>query len=31
VGALQQGVPFLSICQQFLSSDEFYHRAAQQA
>jgi Domain of unknown function (DUF4214)/SdrD B-like domain len=27
---LQQGAPFLSIAQQFLSSDEFYNRAAQQ-
>jgi uncharacterized repeat protein (TIGR01451 family) len=26
---LQQGAPFLSIAQQFLSSDEFYNRAAQ--
>jgi hypothetical protein len=30
VGALQQGAPFLTIGQQFLSSDEFYNRAAQQ-
>ena len=30
LGHLQQGAPFLSIGQQFLSSDEFYNRAAQQ-
>ena len=30
LGALQQGAPFLSIGQQFVSSDEFYNRAAQQ-
>jgi hypothetical protein len=30
LGALQQGAPFLSIGQQFLSSNEFYNRAAQQ-
>ncbi len=30
VGALQKGAPFLTIGQQFLSSDEFYNRAAQQ-
>jgi DNA-binding beta-propeller fold protein YncE len=30
VGALQQGVPFLTIGQQFLASDEFYNRAAEQ-
>ncbi len=30
VGHLQQGAPFLSIGQQFLSSDEFYNRAARQ-
>jgi hypothetical protein len=29
LGHLQQGAPFLSIAQQFLSSDEFYNRAAQ--
>jgi hypothetical protein len=27
---LQQGAPFLSVGQQFVSSDEFYNRAAQQ-
>jgi hypothetical protein len=30
VGQLQQGLSFLTIGQQFLSSDEFYNRAAQQ-
>jgi hypothetical protein len=30
VGALQRGTPFLTIGQQFLASDEFYNRAAQQ-
>jgi hypothetical protein len=30
VAQLQQGVRFLTIGQQFLSSDEFYNRAAQQ-
>jgi acylphosphatase len=30
VGALQQGTPFLTIGQQFLSSDEFYNKAAAQ-
>jgi hypothetical protein len=30
LGHLQQGAPFLSIGQQFLSSTEFYNRAAQQ-
>jgi uncharacterized repeat protein (TIGR01451 family) len=29
LGHLQQGAPFLSIGQQFLTSDEFYNRAAQ--
>jgi hypothetical protein len=28
VGALEPGAPFLTIGQQFLSSDEFYNRAA---
>jgi uncharacterized repeat protein (TIGR01451 family) len=30
LGHLQQGAPFLSIGEQFLASDEFYNRAAQQ-
>jgi hypothetical protein len=30
LGHLEQGAPFLSIGQQFLSSDEFYNWAAQE-